>query len=200
MIDQVLDFICAKVNNYLRIKLKLHSSDDDPIVPYNISQLSETTPNTSGDKTDPHSTFISLINIVEDRMSKSQENFTRDNKGIVTYANPKIFLNLYILFSANRLIYSESLMWLSYIIQFFQYQNVFTPLTSPKMPEGVDELILDLVSLSYQDLNNLWGILGSRYLPSVMYKMRMITIYEDFEYGGAGLIQKITINDKTVEQ
>ena len=68
------------------------------------------------------------------------------------------------------------------------------------MPEGVDELILDLMTLSYQDLNNLWGILGSRYLPSVMYKLRLISINEDFVLGGAGLIQKITINDKTLQQ
>jgi len=61
-------------------------------------------------------------------------------------------------------------------------------------------LILDLMTLSYQDLNNLWGILGSRYLPSVMYKMRLISINEDFVLGGAGLIQKITINDKTLQQ
>ena len=199
MIDKVLDFACSQLNAYLQSKLSLHSTDIAIIVS-NVSQLNETKSNSGGDDQDPQNAFVSLINIEEDRISKSPENFVRALDGSVVYKNPKIFLNLYILFSVNLPSYSESLKRLSYIIQFFQYQNVFTPLTSPSMPEGIDELVFDLMTLSYQDLNNLWGILGSRYLASVMYKMRMISINENFVYGGAGIIQKIGINDKTLQQ
>jgi Pvc16 N-terminal domain len=199
MIDKVLDFTCAQLNAYLQSKLSLHSTDIAIIVS-NVSQLNETKPNSGGDDQDPQNAFVSLINIEEDRISKSPENFVRALDGSVVYKNPKIFLNLYILFSVNLPSYSESLKRLSYIIQFFQYQNVFTSLTSPSIPDGVDELVFDLMTLSYQDLNNLWGILGSRYLPSVMYKMRMISINENFAYGGAGIIQKIGINDKALQQ
>jgi Pvc16 N-terminal domain len=199
MIDKALDFICTQLNVYLQAKLSLLPTED-AIILSNISQLNETQPNSSGEGQDPQNAFVSLINIEEDRISKSPENFIRNLDGSVTYKNPKIYLNLYLLFAANLSSYSESLKRLSYIIQFFQYQNVFTSLTTPSIPDDIDELILDLISLSYQDLNNLWGILGSRYLPSVMYKMRLITINEDFAYGGAGLVQKITINDKTLQQ
>lgn len=68
-----------------------------------------------------------------------------------------------------------------------------------EMPAGVEELIFDLNTLTMQDLNNMWGILGSKYLPSVMYKMRMITISEEFAQGEAGLITTIDINDKTLQ-
>lgn len=199
MIDKALDFITKQLNSYLQNKLSLLPSED-AIVLSNISQLNETKPNTSGDNTDPQNAFVSLVNIEEDRISKSPENFIRSNSGSIVYKNPKIFLNLYILFSVNLSSYTESLKRLSYIIQFFQYQNIFTPISAPSIPSGVDELILDLMTLSYQDLNNLWGILGSRYLPSVMYKMRLITVTEDFLYGEAGLIQKIVINEKSVQQ
>lgn len=200
MIDRALDFICKQVNSYLLTKLVPAPQDDIAIILSNVSQLNETRPNSGGDDADPQNAFLSLINIEEDRISKSPENFVRSFDGTVVYKNPKIFLNLYILFAVNLSNYSESLKRLSYIMQFFQYQNVFTPLNSPSLPAGVDELILDLMTLSYQDLNNLWGILGSRYLPSAMYKMRMISINEDFAYGEAGLIQKITIIDKTLRQ
>ena len=122
--------------------------------------------------------FLSLVNVEEDRISKSNQNFIRRDNAI-TYQNRKGHLNLYLLFSVNLSTYSESLKRLSYIIRFFQFQNVFTPLTSPSLPAGVDELILDLHTLSFQDLNNLWGVMGSKYLPSVMYKMRMISISEE---------------------
>jgi len=199
MIDKVLDFVRTQLNTYLQNKLSLLPTED-AIILSNISQLNETQPNSGGNDVDPQNAFISVVNIEEDRISKSPENFVRALDGSITYKSPKIFLNVYVLFAVNLTSYTESLKRLSYIIQFFQYQNVFTPISYPSIPAGVDELILDLMSLSYQDLNNLWGILGSRYLPSVMYKMRLISINEDFALGGAGLIQKITINDKTLQQ
>jgi hypothetical protein len=198
MIDKTLDFIRAQLNSYLQAKLSL-LPNEDAIILSNVSQLNESQPNSGGDDNDPQNAFLSLINIEEDRISKSPENFVRSFDGSIVYKNPKVFLNLYILFAVNLSTYTESLKRLSYIIQFFQHQNVFTPLTSPSIPDGVEELIVDLMSLSYQDLNNLWGILGSRYLPSVMYKMRMIGINEDFAQGDATLIQKISISEKTLQ-
>lgn len=199
MIDKTLDFIRTQLNAYLQAKLSLLPTED-AIVLSNVSQLNETQPNSSGEGQDPQNAFISLINIEEDRISKSPENFVRALDGSIVYKNPKIFLNLYILFAANLSTYTESLKRVSFIIQFFQYQNVFTALNSPSIPSGIDELILDMITLSYQDLNNLWGILGSRYLPSVMYKCRLITINEDFGMGAATPIKKLTIDDKVLQQ
>jgi hypothetical protein len=194
VIDQVLDFLRVQLDGYLRMKL-------DPLNTSPFIQLanvawndSETVAGSGGDASDA---FISLVNIEEDRISRSQENFTRTSS-LVTYKNPKVYLNLYLLFSVNLSSYTESLKRLSYIIQFFQYRNVFTTLTSPSLPDGVGELILDMTTLSYQDLNNLWGIMGSKYLPSVMYKMRLITISEEFAQGEAGLIGQVAINAKNI--
>jgi hypothetical protein len=139
-----------------------------------------------------------LVNIEEDRISKSPENYVRQDNNLI-YKNPKIYLNLYALFAVNLSSYPESLKRLSFIIQFFQYQNVFTPLGSPGLPAGIEKLILDLNTLSFQDMNNLWGILGSKYLPSVMYKIRMISISEEFSQGNAPLLHEIIVNDKTVQ-
>jgi hypothetical protein len=41
--------------------------------------------------------------------------------------------------------------------------------------------------------------MGSKYLPSVMYKLRLITISEEFIQGEAGLIRELVVNDKTVQ-
>lgn len=195
MIDQALDFICKQVDAYLRIKLDV--SDSNAFIQLgNIAwHDSESASGTAGDKSNA---FISLVNIEEDRISKSPQNYVRKDSAIL-YKNPKIFLNLYLLFSVNLSSYTESLKRLSYIIQFFQYQNVFTPLTSPSLPAGINELIFDLMTLSYQDLNNMWGIMGSKYLPSVMYKMRLININEDFLQGEGSLVTDILVNDKTLQ-
>ncbi len=195
MIDQALDFLRVQLDNYLRMKLDPQTST--PFIQLaNIAwNDSETAAGSAGDGSDA---FISLINIEEDRISKPQENYVRGN-GSILYKNPKIYLNLYLLFGVNLSDYTESLKRLSYIIQFFQYRNVFTPLTSPTLPDGIEELIFDLETLTFQDLNNLWGIMGSKYLPSVVYKMRLITISEEFAQGQAGLIMELSVNEKNIQ-
>jgi len=197
MIDLALDFICKQVNAYLCMKLSIN--DGSTLIQLaNISwNDSESVSANGGDRSNA---FISLVNIEEDRISKSPQNYVRSAGGDVIYKNPKIYLNLYLLFSVNLTSYSESLKRLSYIIQFFQYKNVFNSTNSPDIPAGIDELILDLLTLSYQDLNNLWGIMGSKYLPSAMYKLRLITIDENFMQGTAGIITEVIVNDKTLQQ
>ncbi|MEO8960773.1 MAG: DUF4255 domain-containing protein [Ginsengibacter sp.] len=199
MIHDVLDFLRYRLNEYLNLKLDPTGNGQGDFI--QLANVAWNDTNNQSTLTDGSNfnAFITLVNVEEDRISRPQENSVRKNNANI-YKNPKIFLNLYVLFSVNLSSYFESLKRLSYIIQFFQYQNVFTPLSSPDVPEGVEKLILDLDTLSFQDLNNLWGIMGSKYLPSVLYKMRLIIIDENFSQGTAGLINEIIINDKTVNQ
>ncbi|NOW93905.1 DUF4255 domain-containing protein [Mucilaginibacter sp. SG564] len=196
MIDQALTFLNTHLDSYLRLKLD-PSNSNSFIQVANIAWNDNDTSGSTGTN-NPANAFITLVNIEEDRISKSPENYVRQGSE-TTYKNPKIYLNLYVLFAVNLSTYTESLKRLSFIIQFFQYQNVFTPLSSPDLPAGVEKLILDLNTLSFQDMNNLWGILGSKYLPSVMYKMRMISISEEFAQGNTPLLHEIIVNDKTLQ-
>lgn len=196
MIDLALTFLNTQLDNYLRDKLD--PTHHSPFI--QLANIAWNDADNSASPKDPSSSaFITLVNIEEDRISKSPEAFTRNNNNSVVYKNPEIYLNLYVLFSVNLSSYAESLKRLSLIIQYFQYKNVFTTLNSSGLPAGVDKLILDLSTLSFQDMNNLWGILGSKYLPSVMYKLRLIKISEEFAQGDATLIHEIMVNDKTLQ-
>jgi len=196
MIDLAIDFICRQVNAYLCIKLNI-TDGSILIQPANISWNDNES--TASNGKDSSNAFVSLVNIEEDRISKTPQNYVRNGNDII-YKNPKLYLNLYLLFSANLTSYLESLKRLSYIIQFFQYKNVFNSVNSPDIPPGINELVLDLITLSYQDLNNLWGIMGSKYLPSAMYKVRLINIDENFNMGISGIIKEVVVNDKTLQQ
>ena len=197
MIDQVLTFLNTQLDSYLR--LKLDPTNSNPFIQLaNIAWNDSETPGGANGANTPSNAFITLVNIEEDRISKTPDNFVRQDNSTI-YKNPKIYLNLYVLFAVNLSSYTESLKRLSFIIQFFQYQSVFTSLSSPGLPAGVEKIILDLNTLSFQDMNNLWGILGSKYLPSVMYKLRLISISEEFVYGDAPLINQITVNDKSLQ-
>jgi hypothetical protein len=80
--------------------------------------------------------------------------------------------------------YDTSLQYLSLIIKFFQHKNVFTPQNT--LPDNgltfdpsVEKVIVDMVSMNAEQVNHLWATLGGKYLPSVLYKMRTITIEDD---------------------
>lgn len=138
--------------------------------------------------------IVSLVNVEEDRISRPVNNYAMANQQVV-YKNPPVFLNLEVLFTPYYTDYTSSLLQLSNIVKFFQNKNLFTTLNAPELPAAVDELIFDLKTLSLQDLNNLWGILGSKYIPSVIYKVRLVKITQDLQQGNVPLINEIIIND-----
>ncbi len=196
MIDQILDFLRSQVNNYLRVKLDPAPPSGDAIVLYNVAHLGDGGSTSGNNGTPPTNAFITLVNIEENRILKSHDHTVRNGTSL-SYKNPEIYLNLYVLFSAN-LAYSESLKRMSLIIRFFQHQPVFTPVAHPELSGfNVEKLQVELHSMSFEQLNHLWSILGGKYLPSVMYKVRQITIDEEAITGGGGLIKEIQTHSKT---
>lgn len=192
MIDTALDFLQDQLNIYLHTKL-IPPPQGDAIVLLNVSQLQDAS--SGGGNSQQLNAYMTLVNIEEDRISKSQENFIRNETGIV-YKNPETFLNLYVLFSANLNVYDESLRRLSYIIQFFQNQNVFDAISNPSLDPKIVRLVADMYSMTFEQLNHLWGILGGKYLPSVLYKIRKISIDEDAVISEAGFIKEIQLTDR----
>jgi hypothetical protein len=65
------------------------------------------------------------------------------------------------------------------VVAFFQAHPVFDHQNSPDLDQGIDRLVLELEPLSLTDLSNLGGILGGRYVPSVLYRARMISNHSD---------------------
>ena len=49
--------------------------------------------------------------------------------------------------------------------------------SSPDMEDkGIERLSIDMESLSVDGVSQLWGVLGGRYLPSVVYRIRTVAI------------------------
>jgi len=178
------------------IRVKTQDNGTDSVITFgSISQLNDTDSDSL-----KNNIIMGLVNIEEDRISRKPDNYVRTPD--LTYKKPPVYLNLYVLFVANfdPLAYQASLNFITLIIKFFQAQNIFTHANSPNLPTAVDELIFDMKTLSFQDLNNLWGILGSKYMPSVLYKVRLLSVSDDFTQGPAQIVQQITITEQTIEE
>jgi hypothetical protein len=196
MIYESCQFIADELNKYL--VLKMGAASEPPRVQLgNVAKAYDTDNTVISGTNISNRAIMSLVNVEEDRIAKQQENFVRTDAS-TRYKSPQLYLNLYILFAVNRSTYSDSLVWLGHILQFFQFQNVFTPITHPALDPRIEKIIVDLCSLSFEQVNHLWSTLGGKYLPSVMYKLRQVTIDEDITTGESGFIKEIQLNDKVI--
>jgi hypothetical protein len=194
MINESLQFIADELNKYLVLKMG-PATEPPRLVLGNVSRLFDGEVAAAGLN---NKVILSLVNVEEDRVAKQQENFVRTDVS-TRYKNPQLYLNLYILFSANRSGYTDSLTHLSYILQFFQFQHVFTQITHPDMDVRIQKLCVDLCTLNFEQVNHLWSTLGGKYMPSVLYKVRQITIDEDLTVSESGFIKEVQINDKVIQ-
>lgn len=173
MINESLTFLTVELNKFLN--QKLGPTTDARLVLGNVAKNSDGESNTNPLN---NKGILSLINIEEDKLSKSKENFTRTATGI-HYKNPPVLVNLYIVVAANFNTYSDGLNLISFVMQFFQAQNYFTPVTHPVLDERILQLNIDLFTLNFEQLNHIWSTLGGKYLPSVMYKIRQLSIEDE---------------------
>lgn len=190
MIKEALTFLEKELNNYLSVKLS--TDTESPLVLGNIVRVIDNDTG-SGTNNANNKAILSVVNIEEDRLSKSPDNFRKSDDKI-QYKNPKIFLNLYLLFAVNKSDYGEALKVLSFIIQFFQHKFVFDVQNSPNLDPKIERLVLELHSLNFEQMNHLWGILGGKYLPSVLYKMKVVGIEEETIDASGEPIMEININ------
>ena len=105
--------------------------------------------------------------------------------------------------TATHINYSIALDRLSEAIRFFQFKNVLTQdnvapssLTPPPFSTTLNKLesfklIFDLYSPTMEEVNHLWGTLGGKQYPFVMYLMRMLDLKFRAVRSESGLITKV---------
>lgn len=198
MIDNVLDVIKEEVDTFLKLKMKdtkgqfIHLA---PVVDQDgKSSLSENT------------ICMSLVKIEEDRINMSEAKQAEYTPSGVRYYNSPVKLNLYVLFSASisggqEKNYKEALKRISMVIAFFQSKNVFTTTNTPRLDYSVGKLAAELFNMSMEEQNNLWGMLGGVYRPSVLYKFKSLLIQEKqaVSSGSPVLEKDIEIKNKAIQ-
>ncbi|GGC44698.1 hypothetical protein GCM10011386_41250 [Parapedobacter defluvii] len=120
--------------------------------------------------------LISLVNIEEVRLAREQRYVVKIDDELYP-KNPAVHLDLSLLFTAYGAGYENNIRNLQEVIAFFQKQPVFRAADSAELAaDGIERLTLEIVTLAFEQLQQLWSMLGGKYQPSVLYKMRMLTI------------------------
>jgi hypothetical protein len=146
--------------------------------------------------------YMTLVNTEEETVGKSQLPYLRNPDDSLNIVNPDVKLNLYLMFSAHGDVtgdlsaYEASLKLLNEVVLFFQFRNVFKANDHAMLYNGgLDRLIVDPVSLTFEQLNHLWATMGAKYLPSLLYKCRMLTFRETVVSPAQPLVKTIQADE-----
>lgn len=117
-----------------------------------------------------------IINIEEERVLKShQPDYTNIN-GQHVVQEPELRINLHVMFAANFTHYDQALKYISHVLTYFQAHPVLTSDEYPGLAPDIGKLTVELLSLNYEQLNQIWAFVGGKQLPSVAYKVRMLIL------------------------
>ena len=119
--------------------------------------------------------ICTLFNIEQERA-----NLNAPTKG-GSAMNPPFNLNLYVLLSAfySPDNYVDALRTISFTIGFFQGKPVFTNSNTPELPRSIPKMVIEIVNMDLKDISNFWATLGAKQLPSILIKVRMLSIASD---------------------
>ncbi|MDN3643606.1 DUF4255 domain-containing protein [Lutimonas halocynthiae] len=124
---------------------------------------------------------ISVINMEHETYMNPNEVYKRGTGSTLGQVTPPIYLNIYLMISANYNSdnYLEAFKNLSAVISVLQSNPYFTKKKHPEMADPLTKLTMEIFNVPLTELSHIWSGIGAKYVPSLVYKMRMITIQED---------------------
>ena len=177
MIDLALKFLSDEANGYMsrRLGLELGKLDVGPIVDVATGALAMAS----------DTTRLTLFQIEEERVLREQLPLRQVVAGREVTLPPPIKINLIVVVAGRFQHYAEGLGRLACLLTFFQSHPLFTPAEHPAMPAGIERLSVELLNWGPDQLNQLWTCLGTKHLPCMVYRVRMLWL-QDSEPQGTG--------------
>ncbi|NIJ54708.1 DUF4255 domain-containing protein [Dyadobacter arcticus] len=132
---------------------------------------------------------LTLVNLEEERLEGIRPTFVRMDDDQLMKLRAPVTMNLQLLFAATAVDYLQSLHDISNVVSFFQANPIFTKDRYPGMNASVSEpstrpwrlierLDFQIHTLTLEQQNNMWAALGTKHLPYILYKVRMLTFFE----------------------
>lgn len=192
MIAHALNIVIHELNNHLT---------DSSVPPVKVGNVAEVVLSGTGRE----GVCVSVVNIKEEKTLKNTPTYLRDEASLKTvYHNPPVFLNFLILITATHTDYNSALLMLSRVIRFFQFRNSFDQESvAPESMNGAEDngdklesfkLIFDLYSPTLEEVNHLWGTLGGKQYPFVLYVMRMLELKYEARQSEGSLVTEVRRN------
>lgn len=169
MIDQALTLAVDRLNGHLSGQF---SAPDDIVV---LSPMTDVDGKPADAVRNKLAFFVT--NISEDALPRRGHSRAASLTGKTVETAP-LHLDIYTMLAASfdAQIYTEGLKMLSAALMYFQSYPVLNPQNAPEMPAGLQQLSFEISNLRVEEMGQMWGNLGGRYVPSVMFKIRTVTL------------------------
>ncbi|MFT4924936.1 MAG: hypothetical protein ACI8WB_001026 [Phenylobacterium sp.] len=192
MIDNALNFIREVAEGYAS-KLLPDASGEKKVV------LTAFADDSGKTKIPAEAVGLSLLNIEQERTFIARgmgqiEPQTTSTPGQISFVHRPVDLNLQLMFTANFSNYQESLKHIACIVQCFQSNpQLLLPCAQPGLPEM--QLVMELNTLPLEQQHYIWSMIGLRYLPSVVYRMRMLRIQDSNKQIVEPAVQRFSVQN-----
>lgn len=196
-IGLILQKLSLKIEDAIQSELPPNSLKAIAIEFANIATLSDD----DSIITNKSAIVLSIVNIEEDRTLKNQSLYRIPQQlpldpsitKIEKYKKPAqnmVFSILFTAYNKDNTMYGDSIDKLEKVLRYLQNNNVFyykdngTDLieqddaSSAEIAES-NKIILDMISLKTDQINQMWSYLGSKYMPSILYTLRLIHIQKE---------------------
>jgi len=182
MIDRALLFLRDRVNEHAALATGGAGTGDAVVFP-------------DGDKLDPlalktGAVNLLLVNLEQEHVMRADDPFARTlGGGEVVAVQPAVRLNLSLLFVARFRAYDAALAALGTVLRFFQGNRVFNTAGFPDLDPGIGRLVVELATLPLDRQNDLWGSLRLAYHPSLLFRVRMLTVEQGMTAAPAAAVR-----------
>lgn len=170
MIKESLKYVSNELDDFLRRK---YNSQESRVQLGSILDQSGSIPEENKNKV-----LLTLVNLEHETATNTTLN-GRTSNGQFSEYHPPLSFNMNILFSGLFNQYEESLKFISDTIYFFQAKPIFNAQNSPGLDERVLQLTLEVLKMDSNATYNLWSSMGAKYVPSIVFKVRMLTFQAD---------------------
>ena len=184
MIPNSLQFTKDVLQQYLKNKIGL---DESKVV---INKLVDNNGNVP--QKNQNKVILSLINIQRETTKPFNIRNQKMDDGNFSRLAPIERYNLDLLVTSNFDDYDETLKFLNEAILFFQINPSIDSSTNSNIPKGIKKLEFELEKNTYHQIHSLWNAMGAKYQPSIIYKMRLITLNSQQIDGFDSSIQEIS--------
>lgn len=169
MIYDIFKYLSERLNEHLKVTFK---------IPEDLVEVASLGHNMDvNSDTHQNAIVMSLINIERETAMGIQVNRKHIDQHLYKKMNPSWHLNLTFMLASvsDSKQYLQSLRLLSSSLDFFQNENVF--IIRPATGEGLNlRITVEPMNATYQELSNIWSLFGGKYYPSLIGKIRMLTI------------------------
>jgi hypothetical protein len=170
MLDIALKFLADEINDYLQRRLGAAGAG---------KAMASALVDDSGKWLLPENQLgLTLVAVEEERTLRAQlpQRVRVDSREVELH--PPLHLNLTLLLAARFARYDQALGFLSQALTFLQAQPVFTPQTHPSLDERIEKLVVEMLAYGPEQLNQTWACLGAKYLPSALYRVRIVALQD----------------------